>query len=90
MSPRNGGWWQEAGLLLVFAVVVFAMPQWLEWIGGYSALATKVMIWALFALGFDILLGFTGYLSFGHAAFFGTAAYATGLSFRHFSPEIGP
>ncbi len=92
MIPRNGqaGWAREAGLLLAFAVIVLTMPQWLVWIGGYSALATKIMIWALFALGFDILLGFTGYLSFGHAAFFGTAAYATGLSFRDFSPEIGP
>lgn len=74
----------------VFAVVVLTMLYWFPWIGGYGGLATKIMIWALFALGFDILLGFTGYLSFGHAIFFGVSAYATGLMFKHFSPEIIP
>ena len=53
-------------------------------------MATKVLIWALFALGFDLLLGFTAYLSFGHAAFFGTSAYVTGLMLKHFSAEILP
>ncbi|MBL1240680.1 MAG: branched-chain amino acid ABC transporter permease [OCS116 cluster bacterium] len=76
--------------LTVFALVVLTMPFWFPWIGGYGGLATKIMIWALFALGFDILLGFTGYLSFGHAIFFGVSAYATGLMFKHFSDEIIP
>ena len=66
------------------------MPWWLPLIGGYQALATKIAIWALFALGFDILLGFTGYLSFGHAAFFGTSAYTTGLMLKHYSAQILP
>ena len=74
----------------LFAAVVLTMPVWLVWIGGYEALATKIVIWAIFALGFDILLGFTGYLSFGHAAFFGTAAYTTGLCFKHLSEDILP
>ena len=74
----------------LFALVVLTMPFWLVWIGGYEALATKIVIWAIFALGFDILLGFTGYLSFGHAAFFGTAAYVTGLSLKHLSADILP
>ncbi|PCI88606.1 MAG: branched-chain amino acid ABC transporter permease [Hyphomicrobiales bacterium] len=76
--------------LTVFALVILTMPFWFPWIGGYGGLATKIMIWALFALGFDILLGFTGYLSFGHAIFFGVSAYATGLMFKHFSDEIIP
>ncbi len=74
----------------VFALVILTLPWWLVAIGGYEALATKIVIWAIFALGFDILLGFTGYLSFGHAAFFGTAAYVTGMSLRSFSPDILP
>ncbi|MBL1421500.1 MAG: branched-chain amino acid ABC transporter permease [Alphaproteobacteria bacterium] len=76
--------------LTVFSLVILTMPFWFPWIGGYGGLATKIMIWALFALGFDILLGFTGYLSFGHAIFFGVSAYATGLMFKHFSDEIIP
>jgi branched-chain amino acid transport system permease protein len=66
------------------------MPFWIIWFGGYEALATKIVIWAVFALGFDILLGFTAYLSFGHAAFFGTSAYVTGLMLKHFSADIFP
>jgi branched-chain amino acid transport system permease protein len=73
-----------------FALAVLTMPYWLTLIGGYEALATKVVIWALFALGFDILLGFTAFLSFGHAAFFGTSAYVTGLMLKHFSASVFP
>ena len=74
----------------IFAAVVLTMPWWLVEIGGYEALAIVIVIWAIFALGFDILLGFTGYLSFGHAAFFGTSAYATGLSLKHLTSDIVP
>lgn len=77
-------------MLAVFTFAVLTMPWWLIWIAGYEALATKIVIWAIFALGFDILLGFTGYLSFGHAAFFGSAAYITGLSLKHLSSDIIP
>ena len=66
------------------------MPAWILVVGGYEALATKIVVWGLFALGFDIILGFTGYLSFGHAAFFGTAAYAAGFSLKHLTPNILP
>ena len=38
-----------------------------------------IACWALFAVALDLLLGYTGLLSFGHAAFWGTSAYATGL-----------
>ncbi|MCJ8322388.1 MAG: branched-chain amino acid ABC transporter permease [Rhizobiales bacterium] len=76
--------------LTIFALVVLSLPFWFPYIGGYVGLATKMTIWALFALGFDLLLGFTGYLSFGHAIFFGMSAYTTGLMFKHFSAEIIP
>ncbi len=51
----------------------------------YRALASQMLIFAIFAIGFDIVFGYTGLLSFGHAAFFGTGAYATGLTLIHFS-----
>jgi len=72
------------------ALAILTMPEWLIQIGGYEALATKIVIFMIFAVGFDILLGFTGLLSFGHAAFFGTGAYITGLSLKHFSSDIIP
>jgi branched-chain amino acid transport system permease protein len=45
----------------------------------YTELVTKVMILAIFALSLDLLVGYTGLVSFGHAAFFGVGAYALGL-----------
>ncbi len=49
----------------------------------YVDLATKVMIYALFALSLELLVGQTGLVSFGHAAFFGIGAYATALLTAH-------
>lgn len=72
----------------ILAIIILTLPFWFEFVGGYGGLDTKILIWALFALGFDILLGMTGYLSFGHAAFFGTAAYATGLTFLHWTTDV--
>ena len=57
---------------LVFAVFPFVVP--------YKALATQVLIYGLFALGFNLLYGYTGLLSFGHAAYWGLGAYGTGLA----------
>jgi ABC-type branched-subunit amino acid transport system permease subunit len=74
----------------IFAAIAITLPFWFPLLGGYSGLDTKIMIWALFALGFDLLLGYTGYLSFGHAAFFGVSAYATGLMLLHATSEIIP
>ena len=46
---------------------------------GYQNLAALMLIWAIFAIGFDLLLGYTGLLSFGHAAFWGGSAYVAGI-----------
>ena len=57
----------------------------------YPVFMMKVMCFALFACAFNLLLGFTGLLSFGHAAFFGTAGYAAGHAMKvwGFTPEVG-
>ncbi len=81
---------RESIVIALFAAVVLSMPFWIVQIGGYEGLATKIIVWAIFALGFDILLGFTGFLSFGHAAFFGGAAYITGFMLRDVSADIIP
>jgi branched-chain amino acid transport system permease protein len=51
----------------------------------------KLLCFALFACAFNLLLGFTGLLSFGHAAFFGSAAYVTGwfVKSQNWTPEMG-
>src|SRR5579872_2915278 len=57
----------------------------------YPVFAMSVLCFALFATAFNLLLGFTGLLSFGHAAFFGGAAYVCGwfIKAQHWSPELG-
>jgi branched-chain amino acid transport system permease protein len=60
-------------------------------LGLYPVFVMKLLCFALFACAFNLLLGFTGLLSFGHAAFFGFAAYVTGwfVKVQHWTPELG-
>jgi branched-chain amino acid transport system permease protein len=51
----------------------------------YKSLASLMLIFGIFAIGYDIVFGYTGLLSFGHAAFFGVGAYGTGLSLINLS-----
>ena len=61
-------------LLAGFAIVVALAPVLFAPIGGgYPDLLQKFAIFGIFAIGFNILFGLTGYLSFGHAAFLGEA-----------------
>ena len=57
-------------------------PYWMPWVGGYTALGTRVLVLGLAAMSVNFLLGFTGVLSFGHAAYFGLGAYGAGLSLK--------
>lgn len=61
---------------IVVAIVIALLPEF----GGYPIFIMKVMCYALFACAFNLLLGYVGLLSFGHAAFLGLAAYACGQS----------
>ncbi|MDP6969052.1 MAG: branched-chain amino acid ABC transporter permease [Gammaproteobacteria bacterium] len=84
------GFLQRNKAVVIFALIALTMPFWFPLLGGYSGLDTKIMIFCIFVVGFDLLLGYTGYLSFGHAAFFGIAAYTTGLMLKDFSAQIIP
>jgi branched-chain amino acid transport system permease protein len=68
-------------LVAIWAVLLLA-PYWLPPLGGYTALGTRVLVLALAAMSVNFLLGFTGVLSFGHAAYFGLGAYGAGLSLK--------
>ena len=52
----------------------------LPWLAPYPALATNALVWGLYALGFNLVYGYLGLLSFGHAALFGGGAYACGIA----------
>ena len=66
--------------MLVAFALFGTMPLWIEPVGLYRYLGVEIMIWCLFALGFNLLLGYTGLPSFGHGAYFGVGAYAMGLT----------
>jgi branched-chain amino acid transport system permease protein len=66
-------------------VVLLSAPLWLGYVGGYTALASHVVVMALVAMALNFLLGFTGVMSFGHAAYFGLGAYGAGLTLRYLS-----
>jgi len=64
-------------------VLLVTAPYWSPLLGGYTALAGKVLVFGLAAMALNLLLGFTGVLSFGHAAYFGLGAYGAGLTLRY-------
>jgi ABC-type branched-subunit amino acid transport system permease subunit len=69
--------------ILIFTAVVLTAPLWGKLIGaGYPDLLQKFAIFGLFAIGFNILFGLTGYLSFGHAVFLGIGSYTAAWSFK--------
>lgn len=77
--------------LLIFAAF-FAIQPIMEMTGfAYTGVLTRIFIFALFAMSFDLVLGYTGLLNFGHTLFFGMGAYITGytLNFLGFGYLVG-
>ena len=78
---RRARWrWPEIVFWLV-AFAAFFAP------GGKQLLLNEIAILALFALSLDLILGYAGIISLGHAAFFGLGAYAAGLFCKHVAPD---
>ncbi|RKZ61905.1 MAG: branched-chain amino acid ABC transporter permease [Gammaproteobacteria bacterium] len=76
---------------LLFAIVVLFAPIWLSPFGAnYPDLLQKFAIFGIFALGYNLLFGATGYLSFGHAAFLGIGSYTAVWCFKLFTMNILP
>ena len=76
-----------APMLALFAVFA-TLPWWIEAVGLYPYLGVEIMVWIVFALGFNLLLGTSGLPSFGHGAYFGVGAYAFGLAQFHLHPNL--
>jgi branched-chain amino acid transport system permease protein len=77
VQPRP---WLTAAIIWT---LLLAVPFWLPMLGGYNALAGRVLVLGLAAMSFNLLLGFTGVMSFGHAAYFGLGAYGAGLTLKY-------
>jgi branched-chain amino acid transport system permease protein len=69
---------------LLFATV----PLWIERVGLYQYLGIEILIFAIYALAFNLVLGHAGLPSFGHGAFFGVGAYAFGLAQLNLVPNL--
>ena len=76
-----------APMLLLFALFG-TLPAWIGTIGLYPYLGVEVMVWIIFGIGFNLLLGYAGLPSFGHGAYFGVGAYAFGLAQFHLYPNL--
>jgi branched-chain amino acid transport system permease protein len=68
-------------------LLLLALPYWLNGVGGYTSLGSRVLILGLAAMSLNFLLGFTGVLSFGHAAYFGLGVYGVGLTIKYLVPS---
>ncbi|MFK5986249.1 MAG: branched-chain amino acid ABC transporter permease [Pseudomonadota bacterium] len=77
--------------MAIFSIAVLTMPLWLDPIGAaYPDLLQKFAIFGIFAIGYNILFGLTGYLSFGHATFLGIGSYTAVWSFKLFTMNVIP
>ncbi|HWP46565.1 MAG TPA: branched-chain amino acid ABC transporter ATP-binding protein/permease [Candidatus Limnocylindrales bacterium] len=71
--------------LIPFFIFLLLLPFAVEYFGSTTSLATEIIIFTLLGFGYNLLLGYTGLVSFGHGAFFGLAAYAAALTQLHLS-----
>jgi len=77
-TPRR-----DLTIMGIFAVVVLTAPIWAAVVGAnYPDLLQRFAIFGIFAIGYNLLFGLTGYLSFGHAAFLGVGSYAAVWIFK--------
>src|ERR1700726_5318564 len=65
----------------IASIIVLVFPLVMP----FTALAVNILIYGLYALGFNLVYGYLGLLSFGHAALFGTGAYLCGIAIVHFA-----
>jgi branched-chain amino acid transport system permease protein len=79
LAPSRWRWWEIAAWLAIAASPLV--------LGRYAPLINEVAILALFALSLDLILGYAGIVSLGHAAYFGAGAYGAALFAKHVMPD---
>ena len=80
LGSSRGHPWVTKPMLIAMALLV-SFPLWAGTVGLYPYLGIEVVIWMVYGLGYNLLLGYAGLPSFGHGAFFGIGAYAYGLCY---------
>jgi branched-chain amino acid transport system permease protein len=81
-SGRASRVWITMPMWVAFSLLL-SFPAWAQAVGLYPYLGVEVAVWMIYALGFNLVLGYTGLPSFGHGAFFGVGAYTYGLCYLH-------
>lgn len=74
-------------VLLGLLLVLGTLPLWIGRIGLYQYIAIEIVIWCIYAMGYNLALGYTGLPSFGHGAYFGIGAYAMAIYQLNFAGE---
>jgi branched-chain amino acid transport system permease protein len=69
-------------------LLLASVPFWIESVGLYQYLGVEILIWATYAMAYNLVLGHAGLPSFGHGAFFGLGAYAFGLAQFNLAPNL--
>jgi branched-chain amino acid transport system permease protein len=80
-SQKISGWVDAIRAHRVLATIAFLIV--FPYLMPYEALAVNILVFGLYAVGFNLLFGYTGMLSFGHAAFLGTGGYVAGMVMVH-------
>ncbi len=76
--------------ILLAVLIVFPLGEGILFSSFYLALLTRIFIFAIIVIGYDLLAGYTGMISYGHALFFGTGAYAIGMLLKYWTPWFWP
>lgn len=71
----------------LYIFIIFLVYPFLPYIGKYRSVGTELLIWSIFALSFNLVLGYSGLPSFGHGAFFGVGTYAVALTLLHLTSK---
>lgn len=83
--PRNIAVW-----IVLAALIAFPLGANVLFSDFYLSLFTRIFIYAIIVIGFDLLSGYTGMISYGHALFFGTGAYIVGMLLKHWTHWFWP
>jgi branched-chain amino acid transport system permease protein len=85
--PRTGVLAGDARFALLTALGLALFPLLLHPIGGYAGLATQIVIVSVASVGFNVLLGYAGMLSYGHAMFYGGGGYVAAILMLRLMPQ---
>ena len=78
---------RQAASLTLLAVALLTLPLWIARVGLYQYLGIEILVWGLYALSFNLLLGYTGLPSFGHGAYFERDIYGESLADNDILPR---